>query len=227
MTRDQYLQSVKEIMINKNPYGAYHKQNFDNYSSYGEMAPINKDIINNMPNGQIIISEEVYEMLLAVQDVTIEQNKEIPFFLYGKEIGNNTIEFNEFISSSDNRQNNAASFNKEMINNLENKLKDNLNKHFVVCHGHSHPPIGDLHQNFSLGDFASYMQMNEDNQVFKTRQAELMGCLVTSTGDINFVFYDNINKNFYRFTNVFIKNKNNDYIQINNYGLNQTSNSVR
>ena len=66
MTREQYVQKVKEIMINKNPYGMYHKQNFDTYSSYGEMTPINSDIINNIPASQIILSEEVYEMLSKV-----------------------------------------------------------------------------------------------------------------------------------------------------------------
>lgn len=146
MTREQYSQKVKEIMTQKNPYGKYHKQNFDTYGSYGEMTPINSDIITDMPNAKIILSEEVYEMLLAVQDVTNETNQKFPFFLYGKENSNNQIEFTEFISSSNNRQNTEASFNQDMINNLEKKVYGNLNNGFVVCHGHSHPPIGSFHQ---------------------------------------------------------------------------------
>lgn len=223
MRREQYKESVKDIMINKNPYGAYHKQNFNIYGGYDEMTPINSDIINNMPNAMIILSEEVYEMLLAVQDVTLSTNQEFPFFLYGKEIGNNQIEFNEFMSASNNRQSVEASFNEIMINNLQNRIKGNLNTGLVVCHGHSHPPIGNFHQNFSLGDFTSFMQMNEENQVFKNRQVELTSCLVTSTGDINFVFYDNQNKNFYRFTNVVVKRKDNSFIPVNCYHLNQLS----
>lgn len=58
-----------------------------------------------MPNAQIVLSEEVYQMLLAIKDVTNETNKEFPFFLYGKELGNNQIEFTEFMSASNNRQN--------------------------------------------------------------------------------------------------------------------------
>lgn len=221
MTREQYKQSVKDIMINKNPYGAYHQQNFNTYGSYDEMTPINSDIINNMPNDQIVLSEEVYEMLLAVQEATLSTNQEFPFFLYGKEVGNNQIEFNEFMSASNNRQNAEASFNQTMINNLQSRINGNLNNGLVVCHGHSHPPIGNFHQNFSLGDFTSFMQMNEDNSVFKNRQVELTSCLVTSTGDINFVFYDNVNQNFYRFTNVVVKGKDNSYRPVNCYGLNQ------
>lgn len=221
MTREQYLQCVKDIMIHKNPYGAYHQQNFNTYGTYGEMTPINSDIINNMPNAQIVLSEEVYQMLLAIKEVTNETNKEFPFFLYGKEVGNNQIEFTEFMSASNNRQNAEASFNETMINDLQNTINVNLNNGLDVCHGHSHPPIGDFHQNFSLGDFTSFMQMNEDNPVFKNRQVELTSCLVTSTGDINFVFYDNVNKNFYRFTNVVVRGKDNNFTPVNCYGLNQ------
>lgn len=128
-------------------------------------------------------------MLLAVQDVTLSTNQEFPFFLYGKEIGNNQIEFNEFMSASNNRQNALASFNQSMINDLQNT--------------------------------SSFMQMNEDNPVFKTRQLERISCLVTSTGDINFVFYDNANQNFYRFTNVIVKGKDNVCKPVNCYGVKQ------
>ncbi len=109
-----------------------------------------------------------------------------------------------------------------MLNNLQNRINENLNNGLVVCHGHSHPPIGNFHQNFSLGDFTSYIQTNQNNPVFKNKQVELTSCLVTSKGDINFVFYDNQSDNFYRFTNVFAKDKNNNMTPVNCYGLNQS-----
>ena len=222
MTREQYLQKAKDIMIHKNPYGAYHQQNFNTYSAYGEMTPINSDIINNMPNSKIILSEEVYGSLLGIQDVTNIEKKEVPFFLYGKEIENNVIEFDGFITSSsrENRQSTEANYNEKMEKDLINKLNNNRYNGFVVCHGHSHPR-GNFSENFSLGDFTSYIQMNQDNQVFKTKQAELTACLVTSKGDINFVFYDNTSDNFYRFTDVFVKDKDNKLTPVNCYGLNQ------
>ena len=221
MTREKCKQKVKDILIYKNPYGIYHQQNFKTYEAYGEMAPINSSIINDMPNAKIVLSDSVYEMLLAIQEATLQTNQEFPFFLYGQEIANNLIEFNEFVSVSANRSSAEASFNQTMINNLESKIKENLNRSFVICHGHSHPPIGNFHQNFSLGDFTSFVQMNENNPIFKSRKVELVGALVTSTGDVNFVFYDNLNQNFYRFTKVFVKNKDNKYMSINCYGLNQ------
>lgn len=224
MLREEAIKKVIDIMENKNPYGDYHRQNFNTYKSYGEMAPINKDIINNMPSSKVILSEEVYDALIAVSDITNATNEEFPFFLYGKEIDND-IYFDEFISASGNRENGSTSFNQTMLEHLENKIKDNLNSNFVVCHGHSHPPIGNFHENFSLGDFASYLEMNQNNSVFKNKQVELLGCLVTSTQDINFVFYDNINDNFYRFTNILIKGKLNNYTSVSCYGLNKGQNS--
>lgn len=227
MVREEYLEKVKDIMIHNNSYGKYHKQNFDAYNYLGEMAPINSDIITDMPNAQIVLSEEIYTFLLAIQDVTNSLNVELPFFLYGNETSNNTIEFSDCISdsSSNSRQSDEVHYSKKMVSDLEKRISENSSGGFVVCHGHSHPPIGNFHQNFSLGDFASYIQMNQENKVFRERQVELTGCVVTTTGDINFVFYDNINDNFYRFTNVFVKDKNNNLKPVNCYKMNQAQNS--
>ena len=140
----------------------------------------------------------------------------------GKEVENNVIEFDSFITSStrENRQSTEANYDEKMEKDLMNKLNNNQYNGFVVCHGHSHPR-GSFSENFSLGDFTSYIQMNQENQVFKTKQAELIACLVTSTGDINFVFYDNTSNNFYRFTDVFVKDKDNNLTPVSCYGLNQ------
>ncbi len=216
MTSDYYNERTKSILINKNPHGQYHLQNFTHYN-YGDQTPINANIINNMPNAQIILSESVYESLQAVMDVTIIDNQEFPFFLYGKDLGNNKIEFNEFMSSSNNRQSNVASFNQDMITNLEKKITNYQDNNLVVCHGHSHPPIGPFHNTFSLKDLSTYMEMNQENNVFSQKQVELAGCLITSTGDFNFIFYDNINDNFFRFTNVVKKDKQGNYTPINCY----------
>lgn len=54
---------------------------------------------------------------MAVQEVTNSSNQEFLFFLYGKDLGNNKIEFSKFMSESGNRQNTQASFIPTMINN--------------------------------------------------------------------------------------------------------------
>ena len=33
-----------------------------------------------------------------------------------------------------------------MLNNLQNKINNNLKTNLIVCHDHSHPPIGNFHQ---------------------------------------------------------------------------------
>ena len=221
MTREECIQKAKDIMINKNPYGIYHKYNFDTYN-YGEMTPINSETINNMPNATIILSDRVHGSLQAIQDVTNKEDKEVPFFLYGRETANNTIEFDDFFTNSnrDNRQSTEAVFNQIMIDDLTRRVDNNLNSDFVVCHGHSHPAISRFHQNFSLGDFASYIEMNQNNSAFRNKQVELTSCLVTSTGDINFLFYDNVSDNFYRFTNVYVRSEN-GLRPVNCYNMNQ------
>ena len=227
MAREECVQKAKDIMINKNLYGIYHKYNFDTYN-YGEMTPINSETINNMPNATIILSDKVYGSLQAIQDVTNKEDKEVPFFLYGRETANNTIEFDDFFTNSnrDNRQSTEAVFNQIMIDDLTGRIDNNLNSNFVVCHGHSHPSISKFHQNFSLGDFASYIEMNQNNSAFRNKQIELTSCLVTSTGDINFLFYDNISDNFYRFTNVYVR-KENGLRPVNCYNMNQEENYHR
>ena len=54
-------------------------------------------------------------------------------------------------------------FNDEMVNYLEQRLNGGFHNGLVACHGHTHPPVGTFHQNFSLGDLTTYMQMNEEN----------------------------------------------------------------
>lgn len=214
--RQENIQNVKGILTTKGIYKDYHKQNFQNYD-YGEMSPINNDILNIMPNGTIILGEEVYQSLLAVQELTLTEGQEIPFWLYGKEIGNNQIVFDQFFSQSKNRFNAKAFYGNQMINDLTLKISNNNTNNFVVCRGHSHPQIGSYYENFSLGDLAGDIQFNQDNQVFRSKKIETVSCVVTLSGNINFLYYDNINQNFYRFNKVLVKNKDNTYTYVNCY----------
>ena len=226
MTREECVNKVREIMINKNPYGAYHKKNFVDYYYYGENAPVNSSIISDLLSASIILEEDVYESLMAVVMATNETNQEFPFFLYGHEVEPNVIKFDTFVSSSKDRQSTSASFNQYMNNDLTTKVYQNLDSNYVACHGHSHPAIGELYNNFSLGDMASYVELNENNSVFKNKRAELISCLLTPNGDINFLFYDNVNQNFFRIPNVYVKEKGNNYRQVNSYGMNQEGQMV-
>lgn len=227
MTREQYVEKTKNILTQDPLYGTFHQQNLIAYD-YGEMTPVNSQILNTMPStSSIILNQNVYEMLLAVQEITAQNKEELPFFLYGREIEPNKIEFTEFMLSSNSQSNHHASFNQTMINHLQSRIEQELDNGFVVCHGHSHPPLGTFHQHFSLGDLSSYVQMNEENPVFNEKHVELMSCLITCTNDINFLFYDNSSQNFYRFLNVFVKEKDNHFTPLYCYqSTNESSSNI-
>lgn len=212
----EYLKKAKYILTNKDIHKDYHKQYFEKYK-YGEYTPINNDKLSFLPNGIVILSEEVYHALLAVYELTNAERKEVPFLLYGKEIDNNQILFDEFFSQSSKRFNYEVSY-QSMEDDLISKVKNNTINNFVICKGHSHPSIGSYCENFSLGDLASDIQFNEDNPIFKEKKIELVSCVVTPSKDINFLYYDDNSRNFYRFGKVLVKNKNNMYSRINCYG---------
>lgn len=229
----KYGNNVKNILISDERVGVYHKSNFDNYN-YGDMTPINSQIINDIPGGKIVLTEEVYDALMAVCDVTSDTNNEFPFHLYGKDLGNNNIEFSEFFSSSKKREITSVSFDEHILDSTMNKINkhlheksvdDSTNK-LVVAHGHSHPSIGSFYENFSLGDFCSYMYMNKENEIFNSRDVELVSCLVTPSRDVNFLFYDNQYEKFYRFINVVVRNKNNVEIPVDCYGIKHSNNRI-
>lgn len=215
--KPENISKVKEILTTRGQYRNHHKENFEKYN-YGEMTPINNDILNIIPSGTIILSDEVYQTLLAVRELTLADEKEVPFFLYGKDAGDNQIIFDEFYSKSNNRAGAEASFGTDMINDLTKKVYNKERSDLAVCRGHSHPQTGPYCENFSLGDLAGDIQFNQDNEVFRSKKVEATSCVVSPSGDINFLYYDNVTENFYRFNNVVVKNKDNSYTKVDCYG---------
>ena len=67
MTREQCVQKAKDIMINKNSYGIYHKYNFDTYN-YGENTPINSDIILTAKWIKNSTNEPIYTVTFNMND---------------------------------------------------------------------------------------------------------------------------------------------------------------
>jgi len=195
------LQKVREILATKGLCKDYHKQNFENLNN-SEMTPVNNESLNIIHNGVIILNEEVYQNLSIIHELAHSSDKEIPFFLFGKEIANNQILFNRFFEQTNN-QSDYETYYQSHNNNL------------VICKGYSRPSIGSYYENFSLVDLASIIQLNE---VYKNKKIELLSCVITPSKDINFLYYDNKSQNFYRFNKVLVKNKNNMYMRINCYG---------
>lgn len=208
MTREEYFEKVKQIIITKNLAGNIHENNFRKYD-YGQMTPINSNIINSLRKENIILNEEVYLNLLKLQKLTSETNEEFKFILLGKET-ENQIEFNNFIIYND-----YPILNKSIFIALWNELKKDKNSKIAICLGHTNSSTRDFEENFTLGDFTDYIISYQENLLLKKYQIEVIGCILTNSNDMNFILFDNINNNFHKFINVLVKNKNEQFITLN------------
>lgn len=209
MNRYEVYIKIKNMLINKSEYGKYNKQYFEKYSYLGENAPINSELLKGMPNGEIILSKEVYEFLEIIKDVTSEDKKEFTFLLFGTYL-DNTVIFDDYYSNNDNCSSTSATYNNETILKMEDFIKKNNGTKAVLCKGHSHPKIGNLYKNFSVGDLISSYKMFHDNDVFKDRSVELISCMIPEDDNPNFLFYDSQVDNFYKFQNIKVRNFNKD-----------------
>lgn len=208
----EYLKRVIEMINNKG-------LNQDCYNfKYGDETPISSKVFKIMPNGIIILSEEVYYALLKVHELTITKIREIPFFLYGTEIANNQIYFDDFCIQTKKLFKRFSLYTESMYDDLAYEIDYHQRDNLVVCKGHSHPSMGSLMESFSLNDLAGDMQFKKDNSIFKMKKIEVVSCLVTPSKDINFLYYDDKTEDFYRFGKVLVKNNKNMYYRINCYG---------
>jgi len=218
MDREEYVKKAKNILESDRSMGQYHRLNFQNYN-YGENSPVNSKILTNMPHGsKVIIEEKVYEAMDVLAEVTNEDGKECSFLLTGQVEGQTAI-FDGLIMQGNDGNAHEAGFSKiapELSKFMEDVKRNNV-KNAIVCHGHSHPKVGQYYMQFSLGDLASYIQMNKDNEQYRDKEVELCSCLLTD-GEFNFLFYDNKTNNFYKFNNTYMRKKDGELVKLPSYG---------
>lgn len=163
-----------------------------------ENFPVRNSMLGIVPQGKVFLSDKVAEFLFAVDEVSKEENCEIPFFLFGKNDKQNVF-IDSYVSSgiSGRTEANFSGLNSALQDFVSKSNKDGTD---VVVHGHSHPKIGSYYTNFSLGDMKAYMQFRKDNQVFDNDKICLISCLITD-GNFNFLFYDG--NDYYKFKEVY------------------------
>ncbi len=211
MNREHYKKQTEEILCGNDNFGWYHQANLQKYN-LSEMTPIESETLPQMPKGKIVLTETVYQHLKAIEEVTVAEKKEFPFWLFGSEVDSNIVVFDEFFSQSKQRKTTEVSFSKEMLEYLQKKIQaDN----FIVCWGHSHPPVVENVSNFSFGDLISYLQMKTNNKVFKNKNIDLIGGLVSPSDGLAFIYGDG--QEFYRFPDILIKNKEGQLQEIAEY----------
>ena len=170
-----------------------------------------------LPNGRIILSEEVYARLSGVINLcAFSGNNELEYgtLLYGKEIKPNVIYFDvpskhdDYVPSkrvfdvNTNEKGEISEMYKEMIKNI------NSEKYDCIAHIHTHPYIGGTCRYFSNQDLSMIKALQIDFQPNDGRKKFFFGGLLTvgpenthETDEISFVFYDT-NNGWYKITNI-------------------------
>ena len=186
----------------------------------GDNSVINNALLPRMPNPFcVIITENVYNVLDVVGDVTNTDGFEIPFVLTGYFDKENK----QVIIDDGLVQHNSESGRLEAIatHELEKYATDFVRsaktaENKVIAFGHTHPQVGNYYLNFSWGDVSGYIDTHEQNRdFFNNHNLSMLACLLTG-GNFNFLFCNN--EDTYRFDNVFVQRNNGDLEKLPAFG---------
>lgn len=183
------------------------------------------------PGNYVVLKENIYNKLLEFQKITMEHDKEIPYFLYGKDKGNGIIYFEKISYNLDNLKINEAD-HRSMIPELEDKIYEYdlpeyanfglFNKgpyeRTYVCVGHTHNK-GLTSDCFSLQDLVSAVAFKNCADFFKSDEIQILNMLLTPSGDFNFIKYESnpLFEGFYKYPNVIVRRNNGDLEKIPAY----------
>ncbi len=200
----------------------------------GDNSVVKNAYLPKMPNHFcVIISEDVYNILDVVGDVTNTDGFEIPFVLTGyfdKENQQVIIDDCLVHNNSENSRLEAVAtneMNKYAVDFIKSAKSDE-NK--VIAFGHTHPRIGGYYLNFSWADIKGYIDTYERNRnFFDNHNISMLACLITG-GNFNFLFSNK--EDTYRFDNVFVQKKHGDLIKLPAFSsdvsmINNRQNKVR
>ncbi len=165
-------------------------------------AAIDQISFEHLKNSQVVFNKDVWSMIQNIALTTQVDAKEIGFLLYGKEFLPNQVYFSKIVVSDAPLKSIETVFDEEITTDLKMKIDENLDNRIVVAHGHSHPKISPKYQYFSLGDLASYYELTEEVPDFKSKEMQLVGCLVTPDLPIQFVYYNPENNKFLDFEKI-------------------------
>ena len=199
MRTEKYQQDAKQILETDGAVGV----------NLGANTPINSRKLRHMPRGSsVTINESVYHQMDELAKISRTKQEEYSFFLFGEANGQE-IFFDNIVAQGNEGNAAEAGFTQiaPILQNFVNEIQRENIKDQIVCHGHSHHISYFNGTGFSLGDMGAYMEMNQENKVFKNKDIELCSC-VLENGDFNFLFYDNQTNNFYKFDDVRVKKEN-------------------
>ncbi len=187
-------------------------------ANYGLNTPIDAKRLQDVPMGKVVLSQEVFEQLLKVNDESEKAGAEFSYLLTGTTEGQ-TVKFDNIIWCRNQGNREEADFT-PLLGNLNAYVKSAQQigeKNAIVCNGHTHPKqLSRYAEDFSLADMAGFMQMKEDNAVFKNGDIELCSGIMSDL-NFNFCFYDDRMQDFYKFNDVVLELENGEQMPLSCY----------
>lgn len=201
------------------------------YQSLLDTSSIYQHELDELPGNCIILSNEVFSYLRELALLTFSTSDraiEYSCYLFGKEITPNNIMFtNIFKKESENLPRVAVTTldeSRKLIEFAENSIYD------CVAHVHTHPKCpGSYYSTPSNGDLYTYAWLNY-HFVPDNKTVYYLGAIITPTEtqladgvstsfDLCFIFYDKNHNNFYKATNIYYYDVNDELVALepNNY----------
>lgn len=197
--------TINLLLSNKNPNAKFYADTFYKYKRFGiEIVPISPLFMGNVDEKNIIITEEVFEKLLKIRNITRQTNLEISYFILGEEKNDGTILLDKVISNCSSK--NIIDLN--IINQCLNKYAETIDvdSKQIICCGHTHG-TGFFSDNFSFGDLISLVKIFNEYNLSYNGEVEIISMIMPPCGDYNFIMYNNNPQaeGFYKFPNVYLK----------------------
>lgn len=211
---------LTEFLRSKPDIKKYVEQNNCNL---GIMTPIPNLFLKTLPNNEVIIPEDIFQQLIDIANKTNQTGCEHSFFLScpNDHVSGNKCTITSFFAHNSNIDRRVATYDAIMIKFIEglaDKVKSGkLNEGAVVFIGHTHPAEGKWYDNFSFGDLDGYSKGIQNSDIYEDRKIETGGCMLTADGKIRMVFYDPKLKDFYKFTNIKVKTREEQLIDFEEY----------
>lgn len=215
--RQEYINRTYNALINYQSNVNAQRRRFRN-SNYGDQTPIDAKQLDNVPKGKVVLNSQVFEQLIQINDESEKAKAEFSYLLTGITEGQ-TIKFDNIVWCRNHGNNAEADFSPLLpnLNSYVKAVQEMGVKHAIVCNGHTHPKdLSAYAEDFSLYDMAGYMQMKEENKVFKEGTIDLCGGIMSDL-NFNFVFYDDRMQNFYKFNDVVLELETGEQIPLSCY----------
>jgi hypothetical protein len=215
--KQEYLAETQKALLMRQINSDAQRRRLVNLN-YGVQTPIDAKALDDVPRGKVVLSQEVFKQLQIINDESEKAGAEFAYILTGITEGQ-TVKFDNIVWCRNKGNAMEADFT-PLIPKLKSYIdavKATGEKQAVVCNGHTHPKSMSAYaKDFSIYDMAGFMQMKEENSVFKKGDISLCGGIMSDL-NFNFCFYDNQMQNFYKFNDVVLQLETGEQIPLSCY----------